>query len=312
MAIFYSICSSSKGCATYIQGNKGKGILIDAGLSFSSLKKSLNNISIDIESLSAIFITHEHSDHIKGLKSIINNINIPVYSALETINFIKQKYDFAENINFQSIDNEILIYDIIVNCFDVPHDASSPYGYVISLHKGKKIGICTDLGHITSNVYNNLVDCDIILLESNYDYSMLYNNIKYPTFIKNRIDSKLGHLSNDDVYNNLVDCDIILLESNYDYSMLYNNIKYPTFIKNRIDSKLGHLSNDDCSDVMIRLIKKSSKRFCIGHISTDNNTPEIVMNHILNKLSLFNINLNRDYLLDILPQYNKSGSFIEV
>lgn len=265
MAIFYSICSSSKGCATYIQGNKGKGVLIDAGLSFSSLKKSLDNISIDIKNLSAIFITHEHLDHIKGLKSILNNINIPVYSALETINFIKQKYDFSENINFQSIDNEILIYDITVSCFDIPHDASSPYGYVLTLHKGKKIGICTDLGHITSNVYNNLVDCDLILLESNYDYSMLYNNIKYPSFIKNRI-----------------------------------------------DSKLGHLSNDDCSDIMIKLIKKSSKRFCIGHISTDNNTPEIVMNHILSKLSLFDINLNRDYLLDILPQYNKSASFIEV
>lgn len=265
MPFFYSICSSSKGCCTYIQGDLNKSFLVDAGISFRKLKNILDFAGLDFKYISGIFITHEHNDHIKGLASILRNIDIPIYSNLETIQILRKKIKFNRDINFIPIDESIDLFDMNIISFPVPHDAVNTHGYRISFKNGKKFGICTDLGHINKNVYENLKDCEFILLESNYDFSMLHNNLSYPRIIKNRI-----------------------------------------------DSGVGHLSNDDCSDFMINLIQDSFKHFFIGHISEENNDPEIVYSHIISKLSLLEINLNQDYKLDILESSNSKKTFFNM
>lgn len=197
MPFIYSLCSSSKGNSCYIGDNKN-GILIDAGLSFTRLKKLLQERDVPIEAIKSIFITHEHSDHISGLAMLTKNINAPVYATSGTLCAIQKKNAVCEKSDLRELDRSPAeCGDFTVRSFRTPHDSACSSGYKITMQTGKTVCVCTDLGIVTPEVYEQLYRSDIVLLEANYDRQMLVTG-SYPGYLKRRIASDIGHLSNTD------------------------------------------------------------------------------------------------------------------
>ena len=193
----YSLCSSSKGNATYI-GNNEAGILVDAGLSCRQFFTKMQCMSIDPHAVQAIFITHEHVDHVKGLFRIAKELNVPVYGSRGTLEALVAKEQIPAGGVLREIRAKSAEYaDLSVRAFPIPHDASGPYGYRITLPDGKVITTCTDLGFVNDEIYQNLRGRNFVLLESNYDPDMLASG-PYPEMLKRRIASSCGHLSNAD------------------------------------------------------------------------------------------------------------------
>lgn len=194
MIRFCNLYSGSSGNSTYIEYNDTR-ILIDAGVSCQKIIKGLGELGITLDMIDGILITHEHSDHTKGLTTISKKFNTPIYATMKTwtqMNSLKlPEYNhvlFKANETF-SIGN-LTIYP-----FSIPHDAIDPCAFNV-LAGNKKITVATDMGHITPDIYQKLTGSDILLLESNYDPSTLkYGN--YPYFLKKRIAGDFGHLSNE-------------------------------------------------------------------------------------------------------------------
>lgn len=192
-----SLCSSSKANCTYIEQN-GEGILIDIGCSFKALKEGLLKIDRTVESIKAVFITHEHSDHISGLFQLTKNLDIPVYASEGTLMRITDEGKAFSEKNLHTVDEiSDAPLSFAVNGFHTPHDSAESMGYTLDIGS-VKAAVCTDIGHITDEVRANLFGCRFVLLESNYDPIMLTRNIKYPPVLKERIRSDRGHLSNPD------------------------------------------------------------------------------------------------------------------
>ncbi len=199
MARIYPICSSSTGNCTFI-GTKGHGILIDDGCTFSALKSALSMIDTEITDIEAIFITHEHIDHIKGLSVLTKHTNIPIFASAGTIAAIKanEKNPISENARlFDILKDGYRSAEFKVSAFRTPHDTPESVGYRID-YNGLKIAVCTDIGTVTDEVEQNLLGSDAVLLESNYDIDMLRRNLNYSPVLKRRIVSDCGHLSNND------------------------------------------------------------------------------------------------------------------
>lgn len=194
MARIYPLFSSSKGNCTYI-GSKDSGILIDCGISFKRLNEALAINGLSIDAIKGVFVTHEHSDHISGLKMLTKKAGVPVFAQSYTLDLLHSggyinPRSYSEEIKF-----DVEIDGMIIECFDTPHDTKESCGYKITFRDGKKCAVCTDLGHITETVEKALLGTDAVLLESNYDIEMLRNG-SYPYYLKTRIFSKNGHLSN--------------------------------------------------------------------------------------------------------------------
>ncbi|WMJ24015.1 MBL fold metallo-hydrolase [Paludicola sp. MB14-C6] len=203
MSYVYSLCSSSKGNCTYI-GNKNSGVLVDVGIGIRDFTRFLEIQSIALSSVKAIFITHEHTDHIKGLTTVLKKINVPIYASRGTLEQLVYKNAVNGTADLNEINKRsVCIDDIEIAAFQTPHDAAHSLGYRIETNQGKKICVCTDLGHMTDEIYVNLKASDFILLESNYDEDMLHNG-DYPYFLKNRISGNDGHLSNENCSKTLV------------------------------------------------------------------------------------------------------------
>ena len=188
-----SLFSSSKGNCTYVCSENTK-ILVDIGVSTKRLVESLNSLEISPEEIQGILITHEHSDHIKGIKVFSKKYNVPVFASkktwptlvsLELDNSLKN--DFEPNKSF-------LIGDILVTPFSIPHDAIDPCGFNL-ICQGEKVTVATDIGHITPKLLNSFENSNAILLESNHDINMLRAG-NYPYLLKQRIIGNYGHLSN--------------------------------------------------------------------------------------------------------------------
>ena len=193
MARIYSLFSSSKGNCTYL-GSKNEGILIDCGASYSGIAAALRNNGIDINTaVKGIFITHEHSDHTKGLKMLTKKCGIPVFASAQTLDILLSREmicGYSEDIT-----GKIEIAGFTVSHFDIPHDAAEPCAYRVIFPDGKTAGICTDIGYVTGDIEDNLTGCDAVLIESNYDDELL-RCCRYPENLKARIRSRKGHLSN--------------------------------------------------------------------------------------------------------------------
>ncbi len=196
MAKFCSLYSSSDGNCTYIGCSQG-GILVDVGISAKRTELALNNIGVDPRSLAAIFVTHEHNDHVKGIRVFAERYGIKVFSSegtllgMEDINAVtaKTKTDII-------LDSGIEAGGMFVRAFRTPHDSRESTGYSIVTPDGKRIAVATDIGTVTDTVMNAVYGSDLILLESNHDIGMLQNG-PYPYFLKQRILSNHGHLSNE-------------------------------------------------------------------------------------------------------------------
>ncbi len=195
---FTSIASGSSGNCTYI-GSETTHILIDAGVSKKRIEEGLNGLDLTLSDIDAIFVTHEHSDHISALHTILKKFDIPIYATGGTIQGIKASDKKCEMTDSRFIkvnaDEEVSVGDMRINPMTISHDANEPCGYTIFVGP-RKIGVATDLGCYDDYIVNRLSDCDALLLEANHDIRMLQLG-PYSYSLKQRILSDNGHLSNE-------------------------------------------------------------------------------------------------------------------
>ncbi len=197
---FLSLASGSSGNCYYV-GTPNYGILIDAGINIRTIRKTLKDNEIDFDKIVAVLVTHDHADHIKTVGCLGEKYNIPIYST-ELIHDGIDRSRFVEETLFQSrkiIQKEVpfMIRDFRIEAFEVPHDSSDSVGYMIE-YENQRFTIATDVGYITDTVARYLCMAHHIVVEANYDEEMLrFGN--YPEFLKERVSSKSGHLSNKDV-----------------------------------------------------------------------------------------------------------------
>lgn len=189
-----ALSSGSSGNSFYVE-DKDHAILIDLGINFKQLNERLAKINRSPEKIRAIFVTHEHTDHIKGLDVFSKNFNIPIFLTKETSNnsFICSD---DNSLNFIKNNETITINGLNITAFSKSHDCSNPVSYRIDSKKDNKtLTIATDIGYPCRNVVENVHDSDFLFFESNHDEEMLKNG-PYPYFLKRRILSDKGHLSN--------------------------------------------------------------------------------------------------------------------
>lgn len=206
MISFCSLASGSSGNAQFI-GNKTTKLLLDAGLSGKYIQSSLEGIGVDAKDLDGILVTHEHSDHIKGIGVLMRRFGLPLYLTEGTWKGMENKIGKVdlEKVNF--IDNNacFAIKDIEIKAYSVSHDANDPVGFTFQNGTGK-IGVVTDLGYYTDEILAEIRTCDLVMLEANHDEEMLQMG-SYPYYLKRRILSEIGHLSNED--SGEIACDIV-------------------------------------------------------------------------------------------------------
>jgi phosphoribosyl 1,2-cyclic phosphodiesterase len=189
------LASGSKGNAIYVSDGQ-TAILVDAGLSGIEIERRMKAAGIDIHWLKAIVVSHEHSDHIRGVGILARRYNLPVYITAETAAAAGQNLGRIDRITHFEIGRSFAIDDLAIHPFATSHDASDPAGFTIS-QNGRKIGIATDLGIATAMVKQHLRACSLLVLEANHDPTMLTEG-PYPWPLKQRIKSRNGHLSNQD------------------------------------------------------------------------------------------------------------------
>lgn len=257
MARFCSLFSSSSGNSTFVSTGK-TSILIDAGVSAKRLKEALLRRDIDPKDIAGIFITHEHSDHISGVRVLAGAYNIPVYATEGTLSYMQENGTINGKFPFEVIPyGGMEIGDIFVKPFATPHDSRESCGYRITLPHSQTAAIATDIGKITDTIKENLFGCDLVMLESNHDVGMLQNG------------------------------------------------PYPYVLKRRILSDVGHLSNVACGDMAAELISKGTTRLYLGHLSDENNFPDLAFQTTLAAISeKTKAMLSRDYLLEVCKKEN--------
>lgn len=243
---FCSLASGSNGNCHYI-GNSNYGLLIDAGLSGKYIRNALENIQIPLERIQGILVTHEHIDHIKGVNVLSKKLNIPVYATALTLEAIEAKLKAPlkhKVVIEKSCQMQIGPFEVYAQ--PISHDAVDPVGYVIG-HDAHKIAVVTDLGYVPLDMLNQLECCDVVLMETNHDEEML----------------KMG--------------------------------SYPFYLKKRILSNIGHLSNESAAEAIVHLAKKGrAKQILLGHLSKENNFPELAYETVKAALQKENIYIGID------------------
>lgn len=256
LARFCSLFSSSSGNSTFV-GSSKTGILIDAGVSAKRIRQALLSREIEPGSIAAIFVTHEHADHINGIRVLASSFNIPVYATPGTLRGLEE----AGILNgkfpvFELSENGDTVGDLRVTSFRTPHDSMESCGYRIELPDGRKVAVATDVGCITNEVLCGIIGCDLVMLESNHDVGMLQNG------------------------------------------------PYPYYLKRRILSDRGHLSNENCASVARDLVERGTARLFLGHLSTENNLPQLAFQTSLCAIDEIGAKNGSDYILTVNPKEN--------
>ena len=226
---FSPLFSGSSGNATYVACDDAQ-ILVDAGVSGSRVTQELQRIGVDPAGLDAILVTHEHSDHIKGIGILSRKYDLPVYATEGTWRQMEGKIGSVQTKNMRVFEPEqdFFIGSIDVTPFPIPHDAAQPVGYTFEI-SGAKLAIATDLGCVRDSWMKYVAGAHAVILESNYDPNML----------------------------------------------LYG--PYPQELKRRIQGRHGHLCNDDAGEVATQLVLKGARQIILGHLSKENNYPELAL-----------------------------------
>lgn len=225
---FCSLCSGSKGNAALIRFGETR-LLVDAGVSCRALETALRDQGVRPEELRAVLVTHEHSDHIRGLPVFAKKYGICVYASCGTWAAMEKQVLLSarQRMEFEP-DQDFYIDNVNVTPFSIPHDTPMPVGYCLEA-LGKKVCFATDLGHTTSAILDRAAHADVLLLEANHDVELLKNG------------------------------------------------PYPYALKKRILGRYGHLSNDACAVALESLLPTGVKRVFLGHLSQENNKPELAL-----------------------------------
>ncbi len=190
------LASGSKGNCTYLRGERG-ALLIDAGLSARETLRRLSEAGGDPALIEAILVTHEHIDHIRGVDVLARRLGVPVYATGGTLDAFNTKCrETTAEIRRCRCGETFSVGDFAIEPFAASHDAREPCGFSVT-EGDLRIGCCTDTGTVTTSMFDTLASCDAVLLESNHCPDMLENG-PYPAYLKSRIRSKRGHLSNPD------------------------------------------------------------------------------------------------------------------
>ncbi len=199
---FTSLNSGSNGNCYYI-GNDEEAVLIDAGLSCRETEKRMYRLGLSIKKVKAIFISHEHGDHIRGLELLSRKHQLPVYISLATLQHSGLQLD-ASLVRPLVAGTTILIGALLINAFLKNHDAADPHSFTVE-NSATCIGVFTDIGKVCDNLSTHFKRCHAAFLEANYDEVMLQNG-RYPYHLKNRIRGGRGHLSNKEALDLFISC----------------------------------------------------------------------------------------------------------
>ena len=250
MAKFCPLFSSSGGNCIYI-GAGEDNVIVDIGISAKQTEDALKRIDVDPDSIQNIFITHEHIDHVKGLKVFTKKHKARVFMTQGTYEALV-KTDALDNVSeCRIIGNGESVGCLSVKAFHTMHDVNESCGYTFELPNGRKIAIATDLGIMTDEVYNALKGSDLVMLESNHDVNML----------------QCG--------------------------------PYPYMLKRRVLGIKGHLSKDACAETLAKLVKEGTTRFFLGHLSRENNIPQLAYQTSVSALAECGAEEGNDYLIRV-------------
>lgn len=261
MIKFCSLYSGSSGNCLFLSAGRTK-LLIDAGLSAKRIIEALASIGEKPSELSAILISHEHSDHIKGAGILSRKLGIPVYANEKTWAALKGMIGpvSEQNTAYFNTGAEFEIGEVTVRTFPTPHDAAESVGFNF-FSEDKKVTVATDIGHMSVKLLKCLEDSDLLLLESNHDVQML----------------RVG--------------------------------PYPWQLKKRIEGDNGHLSNEMAGKVIAYMAERGSNKFLLGHLSRENNFPELAYQTVCNALAEKNIMAGTDVMLEVAMR-DRVGQFI--
>ena len=196
---FTILGSGSTGNCAYLETDDVR-LLIDAGFSGKQIRERLASIQRTPERLTGILVTHEHSDHTQGLKTIAVKHQIPIYCNRLTRESIERQFQHPAKFQIFNTGTSFDIGDVHVETFSIPHDAYDPVGFLIHTDGGK-LGFLTDLGHATRMIVERIRQANVLVLEANYDRKLLQEDTRRPWSTKQRIMSRHGHLSNDGAAN---------------------------------------------------------------------------------------------------------------
>ncbi|MDR0426848.1 MAG: MBL fold metallo-hydrolase [Clostridiales bacterium] len=248
--------SGSTGNCLFLSGGN-TNILIDQGLPLKRVERCLEVLRVDPKSV-ALLVTHTHSDHISGVAPFAEKYGSEVYCSAFVRSALAARTKNARVKPF--LTGDFFVGDLTVAPFEVPHDVPC-VGYSV-YHAGKKVSIATDLGQMPAALVSALGDSELILIESNHDTALLASNRHYPPYLKRRILS--GH---------------------------------------------GHLSNDACADCLVEFAKSGVRQIVLGHLSKENNYPELAFETAKRRLSRDGFYEGRDIRVDVAAPDRMSALF---
>ena len=240
MRIVTFASGSTGNCCLVSDG--GVNVLIDAGISARRIVQGLGVLGLAPQDVCGVLITHEHSDHISGLPVLVKRTGMRIFAPSELGEVLRRvKPELSESIDYIPHDGGLCVGDVRITAFPTPHDASASFGYRI---EGSEVfAFATDTGHISDELLEGLQGADTVVIEANHDKVMLKNG------------------------------------------------PYPPFLKQRVLSKHGHLSNDDCAKLACLLADSGTRQIILGHLSQQNNTPEVAETAVSEALSGRNVKI---------------------
>jgi phosphoribosyl 1,2-cyclic phosphodiesterase len=193
MSLFVSSLNSGSNGNCYYIGNEKEAVLVDVGISCREIERRMKRLNLSMQKIKAVFISHEHTDHIRGLHSLVKKYSLPVYITTPTLKFGRLYFQTDVTRNFTPHET-ISVGDLKITAFSKLHDAADPYSFTISCND-TRVGVFTDIGLPCENVIDHFKQCHAAFLEANYDDEMLDKG-NYPFHLKRRIKGERGHLSN--------------------------------------------------------------------------------------------------------------------
>jgi phosphoribosyl 1,2-cyclic phosphodiesterase len=193
MSLFITSLNSGSNGNCYYIGNEREAILVDAGISCREIEKRMKRLKLSMEKVKAVFVSHEHTDHIRGIPSLVKKHRLPVYITTTTLRHGGLYLDSYLVKNFQS-NEAVAVGELRITAFPKLHDAADPCSFIVA-YQGIKVGVFTDIGMTCAHVIHHFSQCHAAFLEANYDEEMLGKG-SYPFHLKKRISGGKGHLSN--------------------------------------------------------------------------------------------------------------------